>query len=92
MTLYVASAVAMLEGRDALTAWQDAHANTQTLKWEIVEITPVGNPNMTITFPTQTGQRLARARLRRSLVAALAFLLALGFPSHLALSYVLGAH
>ena len=83
MPRFVVSGVSEIECGDALTAWQEAHRNPRGLPWEIASIAPVDRPQLTITFDTRAGARSARARVQRAALTAGAFLLALGFPSHL---------
>jgi hypothetical protein len=89
MARYVVSGMAELECSDALSAWQEAHLNTQKLTWEVASVAPLDNPTMAIKFTTRIGGRVARARLQRAIALTLLFLLALSFPSHLVVSSLL---
>ncbi len=89
MARYLVSGLAELECSDALSAWQEAHRDTQKLIWEVASIAPLDNPTMSITFATRVGERAARARLQRAIALTLLFLLALSFPSHLVISSLL---
>jgi hypothetical protein len=89
MPRFLVSGLAELECRDALTAWQEAHRHADTLPWEVASISPIGHPAGRIDFDTNVQSRAARARMRRGLVTAAVFLVALAFPSHLVASSLL---
>jgi hypothetical protein len=86
MSQFIVSGVATIEARDPLSAWQQAHQESEKLRWEVASIAPADHPERAVGFTTTVGERIHRAQARRQLVLATIVMGALAFPSHLALA------
>ena len=86
MGRYILTGVAEVEATDDVSAWEEAQHGARLIRWEVSEVAPLARPDQPIAFRTQTGDRVGRIRLLRTVALAAAILAGVVFPSHLVLN------